>query len=313
MSDQTIEIEATELLVGMRIDKALSEHLNQHSRSAIQQWIRQGQVTLNGQPVQPKTRLSKTDKISVSIPQVQPAEWPAQQLDLDIVYQDQDIMVINKAAGMVVHPGAGNPDHTLMNGVLFLDPQLGLLPRAGIVHRLDKDTTGLMVLARNEPARRHLIDQLKSRSMHRSYLACVNGRPIAGGEIDQPIGRNRRDRLKMAVTSQGKPAVTHYRIIEKFKAHSLIRAQLQSGRTHQIRVHMAWQGYPLIGDPLYGGRLRMPADASPELIHTLQQFSRQALHAEKLSLIHPASGEQVSWQKPVPEDMADLIEKLRDN
>ncbi len=306
-----IKIVVTEDLAGLRIDKALVDVLSPFSRSVIQQWIKRGLVILNGQTTQPKEKLVIGDNVIINIPPLKEADWPMQPLEVEVVYQDEDIMVIDKAAGMVVHPGAGNPDRTLLNGILHIDPSLRKLPRAGIVHRLDKDTSGLMVVARNEQARLHLIEQLKARSMHREYIACVVGRMIAGGSINQPIGRNRRDRLKMAVVSHGKPAITHYIVVERFARHTLIRAKLESGRTHQIRVHLAWRGYPLVGDPLYGGRIVVPPDADSTLIERLRSFPRQALHACELSLIHPNSGKLMNWRSPLATDIAELLDLLR--
>ena len=297
-------------LVGARLDKALSELLPEHSRSAIQQWLKQGLVRVDGAPARQKLRLAGGETVEVSVPQAQPADWPAQRMDFEVVHQDADLLVIDKPAGMVVHPGAGQADNTLMNGLLHLDDALRALPRAGIVHRLDKDTSGLLVVARNEVARRRLIAQLQERSMKRLYLAVVNGVMVAGESIAQPIGRHRRERLRMCVSAAGKPAVTHLRVERKFRAHCLVGAELETGRTHQIRVHLSWRGFPLVGDKRYAGRMRLPPEAGDELTATLRQFPRQALHAAQLSLRHPASGTQTTWQRHMPADLQHLIAAL---
>jgi 23S rRNA pseudouridine1911/1915/1917 synthase len=298
-------------MAGVRLDKALAELLTAHSRGAIQQWIKQGSVLVNGEIAKQKLKLGGTEHVEISVPDSAPGNFTAQEIHIEIVYEDDHIMVINKPAGLVVHPGAGNHDGTLLNGLLFHNSDLSVLPRAGIVHRLDKDTTGLMVIAKTEQSRQHLIEQLSSREMHREYLALVNGIMISGEIIDQPIARHRRDRLRMAVTPSGKPAITRTRVLDKYRSHSLVQANLETGRTHQIRVHLSWRGYPIVGDTLYGNRYRPPPRASVELVASLQGFQRQALHAHKLSLIHPDSGEEKTWQQPVPEDMNDLIRLLR--
>ena len=305
-----VEIEPA--LAGVRLDKALAELLPEHSRASIQQWLKDGLVLVNGASAKQKLRLAGGEAVEISIPEPQPADWPAQPMDFDILHQDADILVIDKPAGMVVHPGAGQADNTLLNGLLAVDDALRALPRAGIVHRLDKDTSGLLVVARNEVARQRLSAQLQDRSMKRRYLAVVNGVMVAGERIAQPVGRHRRDRLRMCVTPSGKPAVTHLRVERKFRAHCLLRAELETGRTHQIRVHLSWRGFPLVGDKLYAGRVRLPPSIFPgdELIATLRQFPRQALHATRLSLCHPASGEQQTWQCPPPADFQNLVEQL---
>jgi 23S rRNA pseudouridine1911/1915/1917 synthase len=234
----------------------------------------------------------------------------AQDIPLAIVYEDPDILVIDKPPGLVVHPGAGNPNGTLLNALLNHVPGLGELPRAGIVHRLDKDTSGLMVVAKKETVRQKLIKQLQERSIERVYLAIVNGVMVSGGTIDAPIGRHRTQRVRMVVSSRGKPAVSHYRVLKKYRAHTLVQVRLESGRTHQIRVHMAHLHYPVVGDPVYGGRLQIPAGASDTLRDALHRCKRQALHALKLSLIHPGTGKRVQWVTSVPQDMSELMEIL---
>jgi len=235
----------------------------------------------------------------------------AQEIDLDIVYEDDDILVLNKPAGIVVHPGAGNHDSTLLNALLNHCPGIDVVPRAGIVHRLDKDTTGLMVVAKTIPAHTHLVAELQEREISREYEAIVNGTLVAGGTVDAAIGRHQTKRTSMAVRHDGKPAVTHYRIIEKFADFTHLRLKLESGRTHQIRVHMSHIRHPLVGDPLYGGRTRLPKGASEELIAMLRGFSRQALHAVQLGLFHPTSGEWMVWQAPLPDDFVALRDSLK--
>ncbi len=251
--------------------------------------------------------------LHIRVPESESVDFVAQNMSLDVIYQDDEILVINKPAGMVVHPGAGNPDRTLLNGLLYLEPELGILPRAGIVHRIDKDTTGLLVVAKTERARQSLIAQLQNHSMSRKYVAVANGVMVSGETINEPIGRHRHDRIKMAVTHNGKPAITHVRVVEKFRCHSLIQAQLETGRTHQIRVHMSWRGHPLTGDSTYGGRIRLPTNPTSELMENLRAFNRQALHAQQLSLAHPMSNEWLEWTQPLPKDMLDLIRSLSDD
>jgi 23S rRNA pseudouridine1911/1915/1917 synthase len=232
---------------------------------------------------------------------------------LRLVHEDGDLIVVDKPAGLVVHPGAGNPRHTLQNALLGLDPKLAVLPRAGLIHRLDKDTSGLLVVARNAEAQTSLSRQLMARTMSREYLAVSVGVMTGGGTIDAPIGRNRSDRLKMAVRESGRPAVTHYRVLERFRAHTYISVKLETGRTHQIRLHLAHQKYPIVGDPVYGGRFAQPRDASQELIVTLRAFKRQALHAANLGFDHPRTGKRLALQSPVPEDFSQLLLALRDD
>ena len=240
-------------------------------------------------------------------------EAAPENIPLNVVYSDEHIIVINKPAGLVVHPGAGNATGTLMNALLFHFPELRLLPRAGIVHRLDKDTSGLLVIARSLPAHKTLIEALSDRDMHREYMAVAQGLLVAGGMVDLPIGRHPRERTRMAVTESGREAITHYRVAEKFRQHTLLRVQLETGRTHQIRVHMSHIKLPLVGDPDYGGRLRLPKGASAELVEALRGFRRQALHAARLELEHPATGELMAWEAPIPEDMQALILLLRED
>lgn len=300
-----------EAQAGRRLDQVLAELFSAYSRSRLQQWIRQGSVLLDDQPVVAKQRVSGGERIEIHAELELAAVVQAQPIPLDVVHQDSHLLVLNKPAGLVVHPAAGNWDGTLQNALLHYDPDLAALPRAGIVHRLDKGTSGLMVVARNLTAHKELVDQLQARTVHREYLALVQGTLSAGGTVDAPIGRHPRDRLRMAVVVAGKRAISHYRVLERFPAHTLVQVRLETGRTHQIRVHMAHLHYPLLGDPLYGGRQKLPRGASPGLLDVLRGFRRQALHAARLELIHPGTGEAVSWSAEIPSDYSELLEALR--
>jgi len=297
-------------LAGQRLDQALAALFADITRSRLQQWIEDGRVLLNGRVPRKRDKVKEGDAVEILAPPPTEGGWKAQAIPLEIVHEDGDILVINKPPGLVVHPGAGNPEGTLLNALLNHAPALAALPRAGIVHRLDKDTSGLMVVAKTERARQHLIEQLQEHSVEREYLTIVNGVMVAGGTIDAPIGRHRTQRTRMAVSDRGKPAVSHYRAMKKYRAHTLVQVKLESGRTHQIRVHMAHLHYPVVGDPVYGGRLKIPAGASERLKNELRNFKRQALHALKLSLIHPETGKRVQWATSVPEDMSKLMEAL---
>lgn len=294
-----------------RLDKALSELMPEHSRSRIQGWIKTGAVTVNGQSVRPRDKVAADDVISVHAEIESQERWEAEDIAIDIIYEDDHIIVLNKPAGLVVHPAAGHASGTLVNALLHHYPDIAKLPRAGIVHRLDKDTTGLMVVAKSLTAHTSIVDQLQTRTMGREYEAVVTGVMTGGGCVDQAMARHPQNRIKMAVHPFGKPAVTHYRLIERFDAHTHIRLKLETGRTHQIRVHMTHLHYPLVGDPVYGGRLRLPAGASEEVADTVRNFNRQALHAKKLTLIHPATGEEMSWEVDLPDDMLHLIAMLK--
>jgi len=294
---------------GMRLDQALAALFPQHSRSQISRWMGEGLVLVDGRVPRPSERVRGGEQVRIDTPGVA-VEAAAQPIELDVVYRDDALFVIDKPPGLVVHPGAGNPDRTLLNGLLFLDPALERLPRAGIVHRLDKDTSGLLVVARTETARRALVEQLKAREVSREYLAIVRGRLIAGGVIEAPVGRHRHDRLRMSVTARGRPARTDIRVAARYRAHTLVIARLHTGRTHQVRVHLAHRGYPLVGDPVYGGRPAPPAGASPQLRDALAGFRRQALHAQRLGLVHPDTGVALSWERPPPADMQRLIDAL---
>ncbi|PTB97574.1 23S rRNA pseudouridine(1911/1915/1917) synthase RluD, partial [Marinobacter sp. Z-F4-2] len=294
-----------------RLDQAAAELMPEHSRSRLQSWIKSGALTVNGTVRKPRDKVMLDDVLDLDAePEVQ-VTWEAEPISLDIVYEDEHLLVINKPAGLVVHPAAGHADGTLVNALLNHAPEVENLPRAGIVHRLDKDTSGIMVVARSLIAHTSLVDQLQTRTMGREYEAVVVGSLTGGATVDAPIGRHPQDRKRMAVVPSGKPAVTHYRLLERFAAHTHIQCKLESGRTHQIRVHMTHVRHPLVGDPAYGGRLRLPKGTTEELRQALAAFNRQALHARRLTLEHPETGETLSWEVPLPDDMVQLIEALR--
>jgi 23S rRNA pseudouridine1911/1915/1917 synthase len=298
---------------GRRFDQALAEMFPDYSRSRLSGWIKSGAVTLDGVSAPPRQLLRGGEQVRLRVELENEVASAPEDIALTIVHEDGHLLVLNKPAGLVVHPGAGNPAGTLLNALLHHDPKLAELPRAGIVHRLDKDTSGLMVVARTLPTYTALVDLLSRHEVERQYEAVVLGTLVAGGTVDAPIGRSMGDRLRQAVRDEedGKRAVTHYRLRERFRAHSLLQCQLETGRTHQIRVHLAHVGHSLVGDPLYGGGLKLPKGASPELIATLRGFRRQALHAEKLAYIHPATGEALSFEAERPADQRALIEALR--
>lgn len=309
--EQRLSVAAGPEQAGQRLDQALAGLFPEFSRSRLQEWIRDGRVSLDGNPCRPRDRLRGGERIELLAlfePQVSCAP---QAIDLDLVYADEAVLVINKPAGLVMHPAAGNPDGTLQNALLHLDPALAELPRAGIIHRLDKETSGLLVVCRTSQAHAFLVDQLQRRLVKREYRAVVAGLITAGGRVDQPIGRHPRQRTRMAAVAGGKPAVTHYRVLERFRTHSYLRLDLETGRTHQIRVHMAWLHHPLVGDPQYAGRLRLPAGIGPELEQALRGFRRQALHACRLGFEHPLSREWVECSVPLPDDMRALLAALR--
>ncbi|WP_371186330.1 23S rRNA pseudouridine(1911/1915/1917) synthase RluD [Thalassotalea maritima] len=298
--------------LGKRLDQTLAIMFPEYSRSRLKEWILNGNVKVNGHVItKARDKMLGGESIELSAVIEPEVHYQAQKIDLNIVYEDDDILVINKPAGLVVHPGAGNPDGTVLNALLHHCPELELLPRAGIVHRLDKDTTGLMVVAKSIAAQTGLVEALQAREITREYEAVANGIMTAGGTVDEPIGRHPSKRTHMAVTMSGRPSVTHYRVMEKYRNHTRLRLRLETGRTHQIRVHMAHIAHPLVGDPVYGGRPRPPKGASEELLTLLRSFKRQALHATMLSLYHPVTGELMQWHAPVPDDMVQLCEALK--
>jgi 23S rRNA pseudouridine1911/1915/1917 synthase len=306
---QTAEI--PEDLDGKRLDQALAVLFQDYSRSRLQQWIREGQVQVDTRVLRPRDKVYAGQQVTLC-PSLEPeGDWQAQAIPLTIVYEDAHLLVINKPAGLVVHPAAGNQSGTMLNALLHHAPQLENLPRAGIVHRLDKETSGLLVVAKDLASHKALVAQLQAREFEREYLAIVVGVMTAGGTVEAPIGRHPTQRTRMAVVETGKPAITHYRVQERFRAHSLIRVRLETGRTHQIRVHMAYVHYPLVGDPTYGGRLKLPRGCPPALAEALRHFRRQALHAARLGVRHPQTGEQLVWEAPLPADMDALLALLR--
>lgn len=303
-----------ESLSGKRFDQAAAEVFPDFSRARLQQWIRQGTLTLNGQSAKPTLKMRGGERLRLDAePEVESAAEP-QAIPLDIIHADADIIVLNKPAGLVVHPAPGNRDGTLLNALLHYDRALSEVPRAGLVHRLDKDTSGVMVVARSLRAHTSLVEQLQARTMSRIYRAVAIGELISGGTLDAPIGRHPRDRKRMAVVASGKPAVTHFRVLERFRGFTYVEVSLQTGRTHQIRVHLANEGFSLLGDPVYGKRWRKPRREAPypdELEAELKAFPRQALHAWKLTLVHPADGAERSFEAPLPADFMSLLETLR--
>jgi len=281
-----------------RFDSVAADLFPQYSRAVLQGWIKSGELTLDGDQVKPSRKLNGGEVLAIDA-EVASVELHAETMELAIVYEDTDLLVVNKAAGLVVHPGAGNTSGTLLNGLLAHDEELASLPRAGLVHRLDKDTTGLMVVAKGRQAYYGLIEQLSERTVSREYEAIVYGEVPPEGRIDAPIGRHRTQRTKMAITSRGREAITHYRLRERLGKYSLVSVRLETGRTHQIRVHMQHIGFPLVGDPVYGRK-------------TGPEFQRQALHARRLSFTHPVTGKQLRFQQPLPDDFEDLLNELRD-
>lgn len=296
---------------GQRVDQVASVLFGGFSRSRLSTWIKSGELTVNHQSVKPSDKLLGSELLTLDAEVQEQTDDKPEAIDLDVVYQDDDLIVINKPTGLVVHPAAGHADGTLMNGLLHLDPQLAGIPRAGIVHRLDRDTTGLMVVARTLEAQAALVEQLQDKSVHREYEAVAVGVMTGGATVNAPIDRHPKDRKRQAVVDGGKPAVTHYKVEERFRGHTLICVRLETGRTHQIRVHLSHKHYPLVGDATYGGRLKFPKGASDELKEALRAFPRQALHARKLGLIHPSTGDYMEFTAPRPADLAELIDALR--
>ncbi len=296
---------------GQRLDQVLAGLFPDYSRARLQRWIKQGHVTVDGIQMRPRDAVHGGEQVEVVPQQEVEQTFSAEAIPLDIVFEDDYILIINKPPNMVTHPGAGNWRGTLLNALLHHVPALESVPRAGIVHRLDKDTSGLMVVAKTLKAHTHLVKQLQARSVKREYLALVQGQVIAGGTVEGDIGRHHVDRKRMAVVDEGKAAVTHYRVEQRFREHTLLRVSLETGRTHQIRVHMAHIHHPIQGDAVYGGRLKLPRGATPELTSQLRAFKRQALHAVRLGLQHPQTGGDMQWQAPMPDDMQALIDVLQ--
>lgn len=313
MTEHVLRAEIPADAAGQRFDQILPETFKGYSRAHLAAEVKAGRIRLDDREVAPRTLVRGGESV-----EWQRAGEPVlgdrpEAIALDVVHEDADLLVVNKPAGLVVHPGAGNRDGTLLNALLHHDPALAQVPRAGIVHRLDKDTSGLLVVARSLPAQTALAAMLAAHDVHRRYVAIVNGVPVAGGTVDAPLDRHPSDRLRRAVREGGRPAITHYRVREKFRAHALLQCVLESGRTHQIRVHMAYAGWPLVGDPLYGKGLRLPRSATPALADALRGFRRQALHAEHLAFAHPLTGEALAFDAAPPRDFQDLLATLRED
>ncbi|MBU2753921.1 23S rRNA pseudouridine(1911/1915/1917) synthase RluD [Acidithiobacillus sp. CV18-2] len=313
MSSDTTEIALVlpEERAGERLDSLLAELLPDLSRSRIQELLGAGEIVVNGENLRPSHRVHGGEAVQLRLPPREPEHWAAENLPLQVVHEDEEILVLDKVAGMLTHPGAGHPGGTLANAVLAHCPDNSKLPRAGIVHRLDKDTSGLLLVAKTEHARQDLTEQLAERSMHREYIALVQGAMTGGGRVEAPIGRHSHDRLRMAVRSDGRFARTDYRLLERFPRHTLLRLRLATGRTHQIRLHMRHIGHPLVGDPVYGGRSIVPPGLDAAALDTWRAFRRQALHAWRLELEHPRDGELCAWESPLPSDMEELLTMLR--
>jgi 23S rRNA pseudouridine1911/1915/1917 synthase len=312
MNAATIELSLTipAAQAGQRLDQALAALLPDYSRSRLKAWIESGEVRVDGAVLRPRDKVFGGEAVSVNASLPEETRAAAQDIPLVLVHEDKHVFVVDKPAGLVVHPGAGNPDNTLQNALLALDPKLASLPRAGIVHRLDKDTSGLLIVARTLPAHTALVRMLGERDVHREYEAVCRGVMTAGGTIDAPIDRHPTERVRMAVREGGRDAVTHYRVIARFRANTHVRVQLETGRTHQIRVHLAHAGYPIVGDRVYGGRLTLPKGANEELRQALREFPRQALHAARLQFDHPVTGKPLECASPLPADMRGLLDLL---
>ena len=307
---QKLKVIIPERMNGERLDVAIAEMLPDYSRSKITAKIKSGEALIDSKTFKPKDKASGKETVFLVFNHKNSTHWEAEDISLDIVFEDEDIIVINKPFGLVTHPGAGNWSGTLANALLYHDKNLLKLDRAGIVHRLDKNTSGLMVISKNAKSQKHLVNQLQVHSVEREYSAIVYGHMISGGTVNEPIGRDSRDRIKQAISNGGKEAITHYRVIDRYKSHTHVKAILETGRTHQIRVHLSHIGHPLVGDPVYGGRVRYPKKAAQDLKNALMQFERQALHSKKLTLTHPSSGETMTWKIDLPDDMKSLLNTL---
>ena len=310
--EDCIRRQVSEQFAGQRLDLVASKLFGEYSRSRLQGWIRGGDLRVDGRLRRPRDKLVGGEWVELRARVERLADLEPQPLPLVVVYEDEDLLVVDKPSGLVVHPGAGNPDKTLANALLHYAPELGDLPRAGIVHRLDKDTTGLLVVARTLRAHAALVSALQARAVKREYRAIVHGVVTAGGVVDAAIGRHPVERKRMAVQQGGKPALTHYRVVERYRANTLLKLRLETGRTHQIRVHMAHIRHPLVGDPQYGGRVRVPPGADQSLIATVRGMPRQALHAARLGLEHPVGRQWLEWRSELPEDFLQLRQALRE-
>ena len=307
-------ISIPEDMAGQRLDVVLAELMPDYSRSRLKQWLLDGKILLDGEQVKPKTRVHSEQQLELNVHVADISdECLAEDIPLNIVYQDESLIVVNKPAGLVVHPAAGHRQGTLQNALLFFDKTLADVPRAGIVHRLDKDTSGLMVVARTLVAHKYLVEQIQQRDVHREYQTLVHGVMTGGGTVDQPVGRHAHDRVRMTVREDGRPSVTHYRVLDRYRNYTHLHVELETGRTHQIRVHMQHLRHSVVGDPVYSGRSRLPASADESFIKLLKDFKRQALHAWRLSLKHPETGELIQWEAPLPDDMVNLIAAMKED
>lgn len=296
---------------GDRLDQALAKLFPDYSRSRLKVWLKEGQILVNGEIKRPKDKVLGGEQVELKVVLGSDSVWEPENIPLDIVYEDEHILVVNKPASMVVHPAAGNYNGTMLNALLHHAPGLEAIPRAGIVHRLDKETSGLLVVAKTLTAQKLLVEQLQERTFLREYDAIIRGSVTAGSTINQPIGRHPVNRKRMAVNDRGKAAITHYRVSERYRLHTKLTVKLETGRTHQIRVHMAYINHAILGDPVYGGRFRIPAASDDEFVVALKAFKRQALHARHLGLIHPATNEFIEWEIESPQDMQDIQKVLR--
>jgi 23S rRNA pseudouridine1911/1915/1917 synthase len=313
MTSEKLKITVPEEMAGLRLDQALARMFPDYSRSRLKEWLLAGAIQIDGETWRPRDAVSGGEVVELEPQAETEVRVDPEPMQLSIVFEDEHVLVVDKPAGLVVHPGAGNPRGTLMNGLLHHAPALAEVPRAGLIHRIDKDTSGLLLVAKSLPAHTALVRQLANREISREYLAVCNGVLTGGGTIDEPIARHPVDRKRMSVQQDGRPAVTHFRVLERFRAHTYVRVNLETGRTHQIRVHFAWRRHALVGDPVYGGRLALPAGAGEPLREMLREFRRQALHATRLSFEHPATSETVGIEAPPPLDFRVLLEALRED
>lgn len=309
-TEQQIELIVPPEMAGLRLDQALAELCPEYSRSRLKSWVNSGNILIDNKTLRPRDKVNGGEAVIITPIADTSLNIKAEPIALNIVYEDESMLVVNKPAGLVVHPAAGNWDGTLQNALLHHDPALEGLPRAGLVHRIDKETSGLLMVARTLKAHKLLVDQLQARAFEREYLTVVRGYMTAGGTVDAPLARHPTDRKKYAVREGGKEAITHYRVAQRFAKHTLLKVNLETGRTHQIRVHMSHINHAIVGDQVYGGRFKPLANASELLSDTLRGFKRQALHAARLGVVHPVTGEPISWECEMPADMAHLVEVL---
>jgi 23S rRNA pseudouridine1911/1915/1917 synthase len=309
----SLSAEVPEDLAGNRLDQVAAQLFPEYSRARLQSWIKDGSLRVNAQSLRPRDRLKTGDLLQIEAELVSSEKFLPQPIQFDIIFEDEDLVILNKPANLVVHPAAGHWQGTLLNGLLHAYPELEAIPRAGIVHRLDKDTTGLMVVAKNLQSHSILVQQLQERSVEREYEAIVHGVLTGGGIIDAQLGRHPVNRKKKAVVVKGKDSITHYRVLQRFRSHTHVQLNLQTGRTHQIRVHMSHINHSLVGDPLYGGRLQLPTACSEEFEQNLRNFKRQALHARRLALVHPTSEQKLSWEVVAPDDFQQLLSAIKND